>query len=671
MKKTHVSLVNGATGTVLVTAQLESVLQDIQSGRYENQIEQVRGAYRQGGKKAAVPIKKSLPAILFSGRFSERKDTGIQEHSGILVADLDEPGTDRITVLYGALAKDPHVVFLFLSPTGSGLKVGFKVPADAAKHTASFSAVTDHMKQVYGEDIDPACRNLSRLCFVSHDPGLHVNWDAEELEMSDINDSGQTQGDDSTTAFDEAKGQFGQPFYRNLRGQITRINERFWAGLYLIENHLLHEPDEGRFYEYVGERGLWGAVTGELLREAIAARLLDFSRESGGQEFEKKITRPSLDTIIAHLKGQSEKKGAFDQKKRIIHCANGVLRLQPNGDVIFTGFSVDDYSRNQSPIEYHPETDCPQFLNELILSSVGEEDALLIQKWMGLALLGDNAPQKIIILDGQPGGGKSTLIRIIREVVGAQNVYQLRTKQLGERFELFRYIGKTLLIGSDVSGKFLMDKNAYIIKSLVGGDPLSGEGKNSNGSFDIKGNFNIVISCNTRLKVLLEGDVGAWKRRLLIVRYDKPPPEKPIPDFDVQLVKEEGSGILNWALEGLQKALADIDKTGTLLVSGEQEKRIDALLSESESVRHFAQSRLITDPNEDVTSEEIVQAYAEYCSDQGWNPLPITVVQQQLPDLMLELFRSTKSHKVQRDDKAQRGWKGVRLADVAPEYLAL
>ena len=143
---------------------------------------------------------------------------------------------------------------------------------------------------------------------------------------------------------------------------------------------------------------------------------------------------------------------------------------------------------------------------------------------------------------------------------------------------------------------------------------MSGEGKNSNGSFDIKGNFNIVISCNTRLKVLLEGDVGAWRRRLLIVRYEKSPPEKPIPDFDLQLVKEGGSGILNWALEGLGMALADIDETGTLLLSRGQGKRIDALLSESESVRHFAQDYLIADPNGDVTSEEIVQAYAVYLS---------------------------------------------------------
>ena len=669
MKDLLISWVSRVDSTKPKTISLKDTLEEVTSGKYEDQVGRVRAAFKQGGKKDAGPLKRKLPAVLFSGRFSERNDEGIQQHSGILVADLDELECP-IPELRNKLKEDPHVIFVFLSPTGSGLKVGFKVPADADRHADSFAAVAAYMKQEYGEDIDPACKNLSRLCFASHDPDLHINWEAEELEVGTCDAPPIAQMNGSLTAFDVTKEQFGEPFYWGKNNAIT-INNRFWAGLYLSENDLLYEPDEGQFYKYLEERGLWCAITEESLRELIAMRLLVYSREETGERFEKKINRANLDSIISFLKGQSEKKGIFDQKKRIIHCANGVLRLQPNGDAIFTEFSVDDYSRNQSPIEYHREALCPLFLNELILSSVGEEDALLIQKWMGLALLGDNPPQKFLILDGQPGGGKSTLIGVIREVVGAQNVYQLRTQHLGARFELFRYIGKTLLIGSDVSGKFLMDKNAYIIKSLVGGDPLSGEGKNSNGSFDIKGNFNIVISCNTRLKVLLEGDIGAWKRRLLIVRYDKSPPEKSIPDFDVQLVKEEGSGILNWALEGLQKALADIDKTGTLLVSGEQEKRIDALLSESESVRHFAQSRLITDLNEDVTSEEIVQSYAEYCSDQGWNPLPITVVQQQLPDLMLELFRSTKSHKVQRDDKAQRGWKGVRLADVAPEYLAL
>jgi hypothetical protein len=259
------------------------------------------------------------------------------------------------------------------------------------------------VKQKYGEDIDPACKNLSRLCFTSHDPDLYVNWEAVELEVPDTITPGQCQKDDSQTIFKETVEKFGNPFYRNRLGGISRINERFWAGLYLIENHLLYEPDEGRFYEYVEERGLWLGISEELLREQVAARLLVFSREpdgEGGEGFERKITRASEDTIIAHLKGQSEKKGIFDEKKRIIHCANGVLRLQPKGAANFTDFSVDDYSRNQSPIAYDPEGECPRFLNELIHGGVGKEDALLIQKWMGLAVLGDNVPQKFMILDG-------------------------------------------------------------------------------------------------------------------------------------------------------------------------------------------------------------------------------------------------------------------------------
>jgi P4 family phage/plasmid primase-like protien len=659
-----------AASKKLDDVELGKALEDVRSGQYAKQIKAVRAAYKKAGKSAAGPLKKQLPAILFSGHFTQRNDEDLEQHSGIIVADLDE--LDRpISELRDKLKEDPHVIFLFLSPTGSGLKVGFRVPPDADRHAASFAAVDAHMKLTYDEEIDPACKNLSRLCFTSHDPDLYVNWKAEELEVPETIPADQCHKDDSPTVFAETVNRFGNPYYIGENGHIKTINQRFWAGLYLTENHLLYEPDERQFYEYVEERGLWCAITDELLREHVATRLLVFSRESGGEEFEKKISRTIEDNIIAHLKGQAEKIGIFDEKKRIIHCANGVLRLQPKGDAIFTEFSVDDYSRNQSPIEYHPEAECPRFLNELILNSVGGEDALLIQKWMGLALLGDNAPQKVIILDGQPGGGKSTLIRVIRTVVGSRNVYELRTQHLGDRFELFRYSGKTLLIGSDVSGDFLMHKYAYVIKSLVGGDPLSGECKNSNGSFDIKGNFNIVISCNTRLKVLLEGDIGAWKRRLLIVRYDKAPPTKPIPDFDVQLVEEEGSGILNWALEGLEIAFTDIDETGTLLLSREQERRIDALLSESESVRHFAQGCLIADPNGDVTSDEAVTAYAEYCSDRSWNPLPITTVQQQLPDLMLELFRSAKSHGVQRDGKSQRGWKGVRLADVAPEHFDL
>jgi hypothetical protein len=182
MKDTLISWVSRVDSTKPKTISLEDTLEEITSGKYESQVERVRVAFKRGGKKDAGPLKRQLPAILFSGRFSERNDEGIQQHSGILVADLDELECP-IPELRNKLKEDPHVIFVFLSPTGSGLKVGFKVPADADRHANSFAAVAAYMKQEYGEDIDPACKNLSRLCFASHDPDLHINWEAEELEI--------------------------------------------------------------------------------------------------------------------------------------------------------------------------------------------------------------------------------------------------------------------------------------------------------------------------------------------------------------------------------------------------------------------------------------------------------------------------------------------------------
>ncbi|MBM3734100.1 MAG: DUF3631 domain-containing protein, partial [Acidimicrobiia bacterium] len=67
------------------------------------------------------------------------------------------------------------------SPTGNGLKAVFCVPADAARHAASFAAVAAHVRNLCAVEIDHACRDVARLCFVSYDPDAFLNRDAAEL----------------------------------------------------------------------------------------------------------------------------------------------------------------------------------------------------------------------------------------------------------------------------------------------------------------------------------------------------------------------------------------------------------------------------------------------------------------------------------------------------------
>jgi P4 family phage/plasmid primase-like protien len=460
----------------------------------------------------------------------------------------------------------------------------------------------------------------------------------------------------------ELVNKYGAPYYLNDKDQVNDINERYWAGLYATDNQILYEPGEEEFYQYYPETGLWKTATQAIIRESIAQRILPLSRESGQITLEKQIKQQKLRGIVDALTGIVERKDAFKAKGQFIHVANGIIRFADDGGVLIDPFSPEDYSRNQSPIAFDPKAECPRFLKELIDSAVSPEDADLIQRWMGLALYGYNLPQRFLILEGTPAGGKGTLVRIIHQLVGAQNCYQLRTSQLDNRFELYRYIGKTLLTGPDVPRDYFSRDGASTVKALVGGDPLNPEAKASNAGFNMLGTFNLVVTCNSRLRIRLEEDTDAWRRRLLIVRYERPPVAKRIPDFDKVLLRDEGSGILRWAIQGFVKLHAELAERGDFRLTPGQQERIDSLLQESDSLRMFVCNRIEPSDGDNITTSDLVQAYVVFCSDQGWNPLPATIVERKAPDLMLETWQVPKSNSLGGETgKSSRGWRNVRL----------
>ena len=147
----------------------------------------------------------------------------------------------------------------------------------------------------------------------------------------------------------------------------------------------------------------------------------------------------------------------------------------------------------------------------------------------------------------------------------------------------------------------------------------------------------------------------------MICRFEGPPPAKKIPNFADVLIEQEGSGILNWALQGLALLLEDIQKHGDIAMPASQEGVIDALLAESDSLRHFLEDTIDRDDHMDLSVSEIVETYAEYCPSKGWNPKPITVVHRELEGLMLELFGTSKAHSIKRDGKSVKGFRRVKF----------
>jgi putative DNA primase/helicase len=182
-----------------------------------------------------------------------------------------------------------------------------------------------------------------------------------------------------------------------------------------------------------------------------------------------------------------ERRGAFAEREWRIHLANGVFSFEKEGELL--PFSPAFVSRNRSPIVFDENAKCERFLNELIYPAVRLDDAVLIQKYAGLSLLGVNLIQRMLVLDGESARGKTQLANVIQAVVGRKNVTQLRTKWLGERFETYRFLKKTLLVGVDAEPDFLSTKGASVLKGLVGGDWFDAEQKLGTGSFPMQGTF--------------------------------------------------------------------------------------------------------------------------------------------------------------------------------------
>jgi phage/plasmid-associated DNA primase len=198
------------------------------------------------------------------------------------------------------------------------------------------------------------------------------------------------------------------------------------------------------------------------------------------------------------------------------------------------------------------------------------------------------------------------------------------------------------------------------LKAIVGRDLLDAERKGSNHRFQIPGTFNVLITSNSRLTARIENDRGPWERRLAIIEYEKPRTAKIIPEFAELLIREEGSGILLLATEGLLALNADIKEHGTIALSAKQRARIESLLNESDGLRLFLTDAVEPASGFNLATSEIIEKYAGYCSEQGWN-MTMRKTEEQLPELMMELFQVSRSHNVPHGESKVRGYRGVRF----------
>jgi len=156
-------------------------------------------------------LKNSLPVVCFSGDIYKISEDSVNSHTGFICLYFDEYSSDSdLEDAKKSISEDEHVMAVFRSVSGFGLKVVIKIPPSIENHRKSFMAL---MKYFSDDHFDSDCYNVSSVCYESYDPDIYINPDSTVWEI--LYEEEDEEDDDCEDEQEEDRVQT-QPTYRKF-----------------------------------------------------------------------------------------------------------------------------------------------------------------------------------------------------------------------------------------------------------------------------------------------------------------------------------------------------------------------------------------------------------------------------------------------------------------------
>lgn len=326
------------------------------------------------------------------------------------------------------------------------------------------------------------------------------------------------------------------------------------------------------------------------------------------------------------------------------------------------------------PYDYVSDADCPR-VYEWLLNATGDEAVVeLLRAFMAAMLRGPAKYQKFLHLLGPGGTGKSTFIRLLQLLVGAENsVSTDLTKLEKSRFETASLYGKRLAVITE-AGNYIGSVN--VLKALTGQDAIRLERKHiqQSGSFTFEG---LVVIASNETLATTDYTSGLERRRITV------PFERVITTREKEawreaggenILHEEAAGIINWVLSmplenvariihspppSIIAANAEAMRDSNSVVDWLMENCIPAFgvwtpIGIKEEIREYGQSSFISD------KQHLYPNYLRYCQQTGKQPLSLQRFSAKAID-MLRNCLNTDVFKVRRNSGI--GIAGIRLRE--------
>ena len=144
--------------------------------RYMPETEQLRTITDED--KARDFKGQNLDYVTPSGIFCYCSDNSLVTHSGILCMDLDHLD-NQVEEMFQRLKHEAmfQTLLLFRSPRGFGLKWFIHIDLTRCDHRTWFQAVRNYLMHTYhleDRQVDKACGNPSRACYLCYDPKAYI-----------------------------------------------------------------------------------------------------------------------------------------------------------------------------------------------------------------------------------------------------------------------------------------------------------------------------------------------------------------------------------------------------------------------------------------------------------------------------------------------------------------
>ena len=429
----------------------------------------------------------------------------------------------------------------------------------------------------------------------------------------------------------------------------------------MYQGSIIFVPEEKTWYRRVKSTGIFEADRNRIAFTWARACIEKYLNQSPDPNAGKYFRLDTVGRVLRAAQSHdafSTLKQELDSEPMILGTPYGVYDLT-NGKRIAPDdlMEIDLVTRKASvsPALIADDSTCPnwlRFVNEACGSD--EEKVKFLQRYSGYCLTGDFTEEVFMVIYGQSGTGKSKFTGAIQyllgeyaTVVSATSLMENRS-QTAASSDIAKLAGVRFGLASEFPEGTIDEQR---LKNLTGGDKLTARFNNQDG-FDFKMQAKMIGTTNHKPR--LKNPNSGIDRRLYLVEFKQTPAK--VDQRLSEKFKNEASGILRWAMDGLQELLKNrIESDGEGGLNAPK-CVIDATKNylDAEDYKGAWLEDCFEFKKDAITSTEVfMRSWESWSKSEGYNA-------ELHPRTLAELLEAKGCSRT-RNKEQQRGWKGIQL----------